>query len=306
VSIEKYSLINNFTEYKVTILRDLTPEEQAVKEAAENFPPIGDSFIKLPYLFAKSESQYLDWTVGKRKSSERLRALEIKRNILKGNPLFNLSTSQVMRTCRSLGLTPIVTQQDSGVEDTPKKKFEEIDDTDPRFCKYCGSHHQPYSDFFHLQDRCRKRMKIPSFSYMCQLNSCKYPLDTVISGEDLSQEECAVCRSAEPIQSDKTICDDSELRFIDSIMEDCGFSLDGDDGTQHIFFTLFKKFAHSLLSHANAMYKEQAENESAKESEGKVVVPFHLYQAIIQCDQLSFLRNNLKTTKPSEIFKKKK
>lgn len=260
---------------------------------------IADNSIYLPYLFATSDEVFINWTIGKRKCAERKRALEIKRYLQTKHANFNLSTSYIARLLRNIGLTPIVFHKESAldmIEEENKKKAEQFEEN-PQFCKYCGCPHQPQSDFNRIQDRCRKRMKIPSFTY--HIESCTTSLD-----EECSHplNECPHCSKF--ASGMRTNCDCSDVG-IDEIMDECDFKL--NDMASLMFNVLFRKFASSLLVHSVAMYKAQANNETFKESEGKVLVPFHILQSVMECPQFDFLRNNLKVVdERNQINKKRK
>ncbi|KAG2392271.1 hypothetical protein C9374_012523 [Naegleria lovaniensis] len=287
--------------YMVTRLDSLNKEERAVKLASERFPMIADSNINLPYLFATSDEVFINWTIGKRKCAERKRALEIKRYLQTKQPDFNLSTSYIARLLRKIGLTPIVFHKESVldmIEEEENKKNLETAEENPQFCKYCGCPHQPQSDFNRIQDRCRKRMKIPSLTY--HIESCTTSLDDDFS---LPLNECPHCTKFFTSSSMQVNCDCSDVG-IDDIMDECDFKL--DDKAALMFNVLFRKFASSLITHSMAMYKAQAMNETFKESEGKVLVPFHVMQSIMECPQLDFLRNNLKVVDERNQHNKKR
>lgn len=263
------------------MFKSLTIEEIQVRETCQMFPIIKESNMELPYLSA-TESTFTKWTLGKRLAAEKLRALHVKRYLLEKDSNFSLTTSNIFKLCRCTGLSPIVNNQ---TEIDLNEKDQVIES--PRFCKYCGSHHQQ-NDFDHLQDRCRKRMKIPS-STNHLANSCTHSLEETLSRED-SHTPCNICLSSQSGQQ----VDFSEDIGITSILDECGFKLQDKD-CENLFNGLFKKFASNLLSHSVSIYKEQSTHETFKEKEGKVLVPYHIYQAIIDCDQFDFLRNNLKT-----------
>lgn len=136
----------------------LSEEERLIVEVARKFPLIvqQDTATATPYLSARSNEEFMSWTIGKRKAAERFRALYVKKYImLKYDHCRDVTTAQVCRICRRAGLSPIVVQSDAlGVLqrmiDPRRKNYT----TSTRYCKYCGTAH---SSFDRMQDKCRQQ-----------------------------------------------------------------------------------------------------------------------------------------------------
>jgi hypothetical protein len=173
------------------------------------------------------------------------------------------------------------------------------------FCKYCGTPHRPQSDFTHLQDKCRKRMKL---SDARPLNSCK------VYTEDFATFEhpaCSTCQSNdfhhprnrvqtdEPFETVLRNCiqaHDKEIQTIRSILKSVDIDQDEENmQTNMAFLHIMNRFTESLVKHSVEIFKEQQSREPASEGKDKILVPLHVYQALIKCEQFEFLCDNLKT-----------
>lgn len=62
-----------------------------------------------------------------------------------------------------------------------------------------------------------------------------------------------------------------------------------------IFINIMTRFAASLVKHSTEIFKEQQLHEPSAEGKDKILIPIHVYQALIKCEQFEFLCDNLKT-----------
>ncbi len=58
---------------------------------------------------------------------------------------------------------------------------------------------------------------------------------------------------------------------------------------------IMTKFASNLVKHSIEIFKEQQSREPNAEGKDKILIPLHIYQAVIKCDQFDFLCDTLKT-----------
>ncbi|KAL0481504.1 YEATS domain-containing protein [Acrasis kona] len=317
---------------KTSLGREFTKEEDVVYEAARHYPLIGRQST-YSYPCASSESDYYSWSVGKRRAAERLRSV-----LLRNHAGVNWSTHEMIVFCRRVGLTPIAEHDEcvlnhinlqpektsksnhlnskksppqSSATTTPPNTFQPTTKSttaQAHFCKYCGTPHRPQDDFVHLQDKCRKRMKL---SDSRPLNSCK------VFVEDFSQYKnettCNTCQAL--LDESKTIISSSssssttltnhtqqEISSVKKLLEEVG--VESDSVMSTIMLNIMLKFAKHLVSHSTDIFEQQQMREPAAEGKDKILIPLHVYQAVIKCPQLDFLCDNLKTKNTNKRRKK--